>query len=67
MGAHLGDIEDSATASLVQDFLKKLNAGVYVAIDQLLNALYLLRGGQVPNPDQRQSLKEMLLQGLGRG
>ncbi|MGW4047453.1 AAA family ATPase [Streptomyces sp. NPDC004721] len=65
--AHLGDIEDSTTAALVQDFLKKLNAGEYVAIDQLLNAVYLLRGGQILDSDQRQSLKDMLLQGLGRG
>lgn len=67
VAAHLGDIEDNATAALVQDFLKKLNAGEYVAIDQLLNAVYLLRGDRVPDPDQRQSLKDMLLQGLGRG
>jgi MoxR-like ATPase len=65
--AHLGDIKDSTAAALVQDFLKKLNVGEYVAIDQLLNAVYLLRGGHVPDPDQRQSLKNMLLQGLGRG
>ncbi|WP_195730338.1 AAA family ATPase [Streptomyces albidoflavus] len=65
--AHLGDIEDSITVALVMDFLKKLNTGEYVAIDQLLNAVYLLRGGHAPDPDQRQSLKNMLLQGLGRG
>ncbi|MEU0816745.1 MULTISPECIES: AAA family ATPase [Streptomyces] len=67
VAAHLGDIEDSTTVALVQEFLKKLNAGEYVAIDQLLNAVYLLRGGRVSDPDQRQSLKDMLLQGLGRG
>ncbi|MFC8094820.1 AAA family ATPase [Streptomyces sp. NPDC057301] len=67
VAAHLGDIEDSTTAALVQDFLKKLNAGEYVAIDQLLNAVYLLRGLQVPDADQRQGLQDMLLQGLGRG
>ncbi|MFI1763429.1 AAA family ATPase [Streptomyces sp. NPDC020800] len=67
VAAHLGEIEDRTTAALVQDFLKKLNAGEYVAIDQLLNAVYLLRGDRVQNPDQRQSLRDMLLQGLGRG
>ncbi|MEU4464098.1 AAA family ATPase [Streptomyces sp. NPDC024017] len=67
VGAHLGDIEDNTTAALVQDFLKKLNDGEYVAIDQLLNAVYLLRGDRVPDPDQRRSLTDMLLQGLGRG
>ncbi|MFY0511880.1 AAA family ATPase [Streptomyces anulatus] len=67
VAAHLGDIEDSATATLVQTFLKKLNAGEYVAIDQLLNAVYLLRGDHVPDLDQRQRLEDMLLQGLGRG
>ncbi|MFE3648273.1 AAA family ATPase [Streptomyces sp. NPDC059152] len=67
VAAHLGDIKDSTTAALVQDFLKKLNDGEYVAIDQLLNAVYLLRGDRVPDTDQRQSLKDMLLQGLGRG
>ncbi|MEU7282369.1 ATPase [Streptomyces sp. NPDC045431] len=67
VAAHLGDIENSATAALVQTFLKKLNDDEYVAIDQLLNAVYLLRGDQVPDLDQRQNLEDMLLQGLGRG
>lgn len=67
IAAHLGDIEDSATTTVVQNFLNKLNAGEYVAIDQLLNAVYLLRGDRVPDPDQRQSLEDLLLQGLGRG
>ena len=67
IAAHLGDIEDSATTTVVRNFLNKLNAGEYVAIDQLLNAVYLLRGDRVPDPDQRQSLEDMLLQGLGHG
>ncbi|MFI0818646.1 AAA family ATPase [Streptomyces sp. NPDC021098] len=67
VAAHLGDIKDSATATLVQTFLKKLNDDEYVAIDQLLNAVYLLRGDHVSDIDQRQSLENMLLQGLGRG
>ncbi|WP_329539346.1 AAA family ATPase [Streptomyces sp. NBC_01358] len=67
VAAHLGDIEESATAALVQNFLKKLNDGEYVAIDQLLNAVYLLRGAHVPDVDQRQRLEDMLLRGLGRG
>ncbi|MEU0382834.1 AAA family ATPase [Streptomyces chartreusis] len=64
--AHLGDIDDT-TAALVHAFLDKLNAGEHLAIDQLLNAVHLLRGDGVPDPQQRQSLQEMLLQGLGRG
>jgi len=66
VAAHLGGIEDSTTAALVQNFLQKLNDGEYVAIDQLLNAVYLLRGGHIPDVVQRQSLEDMLLQGLGR-
>lgn len=65
--AHLGDLKDSATADLIEAFLDKLNAGEYVAIDQLLNAVYLLRGDLVTHPGQRQTLESMLLQGLGRG
>ncbi|MFJ4152741.1 AAA family ATPase [Streptomyces galbus] len=65
--AHLGRIEDTVTAAVVRDFLKKLNDGEYVAVDQLLNAVYLLRGDRVTDPDRRQSLKNLLLQGLGRG
>ena len=65
--AHLGDLEDSATADLVESFLAKLNSGEYVAIDQLLNAVYLLRDDLVAHPGQRQTLEAMLLQGLGRG
>ncbi|MGW2287019.1 AAA family ATPase [Streptomyces phaeochromogenes] len=67
VAAHLGDIEDSSTVALVQAFLKKLNDGEYVAIDQLLNAVHLLRGGRVPDRDQRQSLEALLFRGLGRG
>ncbi|MET8217134.1 AAA family ATPase [Streptomyces hirsutus] len=65
--AHLGDLKDSATADLIEAFLDKLNAGEYVAIDQLLSAVYLLRGDLVAHPGQRQTLENMLLQGLGRG
>ncbi|MER5459973.1 AAA family ATPase [Streptomyces sp. NPDC002668] len=67
VAAHLGDIEDNTTATLVQTFLKKLSDGEYVAIDQLLSAIYLLRGDHAPDLDQRQSLEDLLLQGLGRG
>ncbi|MFF7795787.1 AAA family ATPase [Streptomyces sp. NPDC007991] len=67
VAAHLGDIEDSTTTALVRNFLQKLNDGEYVAIDQLLNAVYLLRGDRVPDLVQRQSLEDMLLQGLGHG
>ncbi|MEU5531696.1 AAA family ATPase [Streptomyces sp. NPDC020362] len=65
--AHLGAVEDSATDALVQTFLQKLNTGEYVAIDQLLNAVYLLRGNQAPDVDQWRNLEDMLLRGLGRG
>ncbi|GAA1237414.1 AAA family ATPase [Streptomyces rhizosphaericus] len=67
VAAHLHDIEDSTTADIVQNFLEKLNSGEYVAIDQLLNAVYLLRGDRVSDPVQRKDLQGMLLQGLGRG
>jgi MoxR-like ATPase len=67
VAAHLGDITDSTTADLVQQFLTKLNGGEYVAIDQLLNAVYLLRGNRVSDLDQRHTLEDMLLRGLGRG
>ncbi|MEU3290112.1 AAA family ATPase [Streptomyces longwoodensis] len=63
--AHLGEVDDTTTA-LVQEFLKKLNGGEYVAIDQLLSAVYLLRGDRVPDLDQHSALQEMLLRGLGR-
>lgn len=64
--AHIDDIDD-ATAALMRAFLDQLNAGEHLAIDQLLNAVHLLRGDRVPDPRQRQSLQEMLLRGLGRG
>ncbi|GHB39736.1 ATPase AAA [Streptomyces viridiviolaceus] len=65
--AHLDAIEDPATADLVHNFLKRMDKGEYVAIDQLLSAVYLLRGDHVADPEQRQSLEALLLQGLGRG
>ncbi|MFE1795184.1 AAA family ATPase [Streptomyces sp. NPDC059517] len=65
VAAHLGEVDDT-TIALVQEFLKKLNGGEYVAIDQLLSAVYLLRGDRVPDLDQHAALREMLLRGLGR-
>ncbi|MBG7696632.1 AAA family ATPase [Streptomyces sp. MC1] len=67
VAAHLGGIEDGSTEILVQAYLKKLNDGEYVAIDQLLNAVHLLRGDRFPDPDQWQRLEDLLLRGLGRG
>ncbi|GHA95479.1 MULTISPECIES: AAA family ATPase [Streptomyces] len=67
VAAHLGDISDETTDSLLKAFLERLNDNDHVAIDQLLNAVYLLRGDQVTDSDQRRHLKAMLLQGLGRG
>ncbi|GGZ35349.1 AAA family ATPase [Streptomyces poonensis] len=67
VAAHLDELDAATTDSLVKTFLDRLNAGESVAVDQLLSAVYLLRGDRIPDAGQRRSMEELLLRGLGRG
>jgi MoxR-like ATPase len=64
--AHLDEVEEGTTRTLVNAFVERLNRGESLAVDQLLSAVHLLRGDRVPDEDQRTRLQELLLQGLGR-
>ncbi|WP_331724237.1 AAA family ATPase (plasmid) [Streptomyces longwoodensis] len=63
--AHLDRIEEETTKSLVDAFVTKLNNGEALAIDQLLNAVHLLRGNRVQEDEQRSRLEQLLLRELG--
>ena len=52
--AHLGlDVEDSRAADLVDSFLTRIESGESLAVDQLLNAVFLLSGNDAPQGKQR--------------
>ncbi|GAA4460003.1 AAA family ATPase [Phytohabitans houttuyneae] len=53
-------------ADLVDDFLQRLRDGENLAIDQLLNAVFMLSGDQPPQDGQREHLVAMLLRELSR-
>lgn len=66
--AHLGlGISSSGfTSDLVGSFVNRLRAGENLAIDQLLNALFLLSGQAAPQGEQRDELTAILLRELSR-
>ncbi|MFB7054938.1 AAA family ATPase [Streptomyces vinaceus] len=65
--AHLEKIEEDTTHALVNTFVDRLNRGENLAVDQLLSAVHLLRGGRIQDDGQRTRLQELLFEGLGRG
>ncbi|MEV6242676.1 MoxR family ATPase [Lentzea sp. NPDC051838] len=66
--AHLGKHPDSDAQlnELVQHFLERAERGEHLAIDQLLNAAYLLTGQAAPTGEQHARLTEQLLRELTR-
>jgi MoxR-like ATPase len=63
--AHLDRIEDDTTRALVNTFADRLNRGDHLAVDQLLNAVHLLRGNRVDDGEQRSRIERLLLRELG--
>ncbi|KOG29338.1 AAA family ATPase [Streptomyces resistomycificus] len=61
--AHLGPASDDSL-ELIQEFAERVAHGELLAVDQLLNAVALLAGGRVPQGEQRDSLRELLLREL---
>ncbi len=51
---------------MIDSFVQRMEAGDAVALDQLLNAVYLLSGDVAPNSTQRQALQDLLLRELSR-
>lgn len=63
--AHLGPEVSSHASGLIEDFIKKREDG-YLAVDQLLNAIYLfIPDREIPEND-RKTLSDALLQYLNR-
>jgi MoxR-like ATPase len=68
VAAHLGTeaAGSDGARSLVDEFLRRVGAGEQLAVDQLLNAVFLLGGGQAPVGPQRDQVERTLLQDLSR-
>lgn len=68
VSAHLGsDVSGSDTSEeLIHTFLERLQAGEALAVDQLLNAVFLLTGESSPEGARRSALIELLLRELSR-
>lgn len=68
VAAHLGsDLADSDdTADLVEQFVTRVGSGESLAVDQLLNAVYLLGRGDIEDDATRTKLEALLLRELNR-
>lgn len=66
VSAHLGTAvaNGPVTAEVVSDYLDRLASGQAVAVDQLLNAVFLLTGASTPNATRRTELQGLLLREL---
>ncbi|MBQ0994925.1 AAA family ATPase [Micromonospora sp. H61] len=66
VAAHLGMEAAGRTGAqeLVRAFLDRLNGGDQLAIDQLLNAVFLLTGGRAPEEEQRHDIERTVLRSL---
>jgi hypothetical protein len=66
--AHLGpSVADSRSAStVVEAFLDRLSVGDSLAIDQLLNTVFLMTGEQAPKVSDREAVQSLLLRELSR-
>jgi MoxR-like ATPase len=64
VAAHLGETISAEATDLIDRFLKDSKQGI-VAVDQLLNAVYLVTRDRAPNEDEQKRLKNALLKSLG--
>jgi MoxR-like ATPase len=65
--AHLElDVEDSRAADLVNSFITRIESGESLAVDQLLNAVFLLSGDDAPQGKQRDDIVAFVLRELSR-
>lgn len=63
--AHLDSVEPDE-GHLIAKFAERLDSKDHLAIDQLLNAVLVLRDAGVADPDERDELRSLLLRELGR-
>ncbi|WP_327040032.1 MoxR family ATPase [Micromonospora ureilytica] len=65
--AHLQlDAENAPLSRVLVDFHDRLVAGDNLAIDQLLNALFILSDGPAPGTDEREAIVSLLLRDLSQ-
>jgi MoxR-like ATPase len=55
---------DDSVDRLIQAFVERVQAGENLAVDQLLNAVYLLSGDGAPTGEVREQLRELILREL---
>jgi MoxR-like ATPase len=65
VGAHLGSAAAERERALIHQFRERLSDGHGLAMDQLLNIVYLTTGDAAPRSDQRARLEQLLLADLG--
>lgn len=67
VAAHLGEpAVDAAAATLIESFVTRVASGENLAVDQLLNAIYLLGGAPAAPDDVRAQMYEIVLRELSR-
>jgi MoxR-like ATPase len=66
ISAHLGEVvaNDPIAEASINTYLGKLAGGQEVAVDQLLNAIFLLTGESPPDDQERAELQDLLLREL---
>lgn len=66
VAAHLGTGGglDPVVASLIEDYLRRLSGGQQVAVDQLLNAVFLLAGQDGPDGSAADRIRRLALRDL---
>jgi MoxR-like ATPase len=64
VAAHLGALDEAMLTDLLRKFLDKQKTGT-LATDQLMNALFLIDRGKLPEGEERKRLEAILLRELG--
>ena len=57
-------VDDSPAAALIAEFVRRVEAGEKLAVDQLLSTVYLLVGEGAPEGEQRERLAQVLMRNL---
>jgi hypothetical protein len=66
VAAHLGPTERPLTDDLIGQFIERRRSNQSLAIDQLLNAVYLVTRGRLAESAERSTIVNAVLQELNR-
>jgi MoxR-like ATPase len=64
--AHLGNVDSGVVEEMIRTFVERRDSGHVMATDQLLNAIFLVGQGKLPEGTERQDVLAALLRELGR-